>query len=286
MTTVSPIKVSNDKIIEDIRYYLDLNRSPYSNIDGDLLLLAFTPVCDVETQTLLEKRYSRCNHDTLKIIGDKICIGTFTDILYEYVQLSADSGLYTKLMNTLMDSKTLTNIMTDREVCNLIRSPSYRTDKFPNYCSDSLKALVGAMFIHFSDHQMDFMELIKHWFLRSTALPFKIHKLFNSLHYKSRIPVYFYNDKEGIVSELPSTMTENDIADKCIILNTLPTISDIYTLLNWYYQGPLLNHHIYIIEGEPNGQRRSIGEGITHQIAINNAINFLKLGRYIYISNK
>lgn len=121
-------------------------------------------------------------------------------LLYYYLRLSQNPGMYTSLNEELTNNKSLNKLMVDKNVCNLVRTEKYYIDDTQsssiNPCSDSFKALIGALYIYFKNLNMDYIENIKYWLLKNTQLPFLIYQTFVDMNIKSLFPVYFVNNRK------------------------------------------------------------------------------------------
>lgn len=314
---IVPLIAKDDDIIYLIRNVFGFTEYPYEDMDSDMILLAFTPKCqfNLESSSRLKDKYGTCDHQILELYGDRILYGVIANILYELFGLTMTPHFYTTLNSILTKNRFLTDIMIDKQACELVRSQQYVIKeglKFHNQCADSFEALIGAIFIHLKTKRVDYMTQIKNWLLKNTGLPYVLKQYLNENGFSEKI-VYVVNDRETLrrnwikgyellKSELVNqrssinnetyqylinaystlqNVTIDDFSFTGIIINDNTFLSKIFEYLQWPYSGPILTDNGYIIEGIPNGISTVIGTGESADEAIDSAGNYLLLRGYI-----
>lgn len=309
--TIIPLNLEYNDLVSLIRKVFGLNEDPYENMDSYIILLAFVPKCNFTPDLLNEfnNRYGTCDHQTLEFYGDRILYGVIANIIYDFFGLTMNPHFYTTLNSILTKNRLLTDIMIDKQACELVRSRPYSIRegaKFHNICADSFEALIGAIFIHLKTIRLDYMTHIKNWLLKNTGLPYVLKQYLNDVGFSDKT-VYVINDRdklrtqwihgyetlqdnliarkslidtntyEYLISAYSKSkdVTINDFAFTGIIINPNTSLDKMFDHLKWPYFGPVQNDNGYIIEGIPGGIPTVIGSGSSPQEAIENAINYL-----------
>jgi dsRNA-specific ribonuclease len=291
--TIITDKDSDDIIIDKIRSTFNFNEDPFNSIDDDLLIMAFTPKCNIShpKYNKIKSKYGICDHQSLEFYGDKIFYSVIMSLLYDFFGLKKTPGFYSKLTSELTNNSLLTDLMINKSACQFVRSNNYDIvyglKKFHNTCADSLEALIGVMYIHFRTKRVDYTGIIKHWLLKNTPFPFIVKKFLNKQGYND-IPVYVINDRKYLL-EMWSTnnkdiLRELDFAYSGIIFNDDDTLQHIYKLLNWEYIEQFING-VYNIYGKPNGIDQILGSGENIEEAVQNTFSVL-IGRGFIVHMK
>lgn len=211
---ISQIKTdskSDTELVTELRQRLGLNQYPYSDIDDDLIILAFTfdeIKNSKETNRRLLQKYGTKNLQSLEAIGDKILYGVVGGIIHDTVGLTRKPHFISQAISYMTNNRTLLEIMSERSVCPLLRSKNYTIDlskqKFHNRCSDSFESLISAMYIHLTYKKLNQIEYIKNWILKYTIFPVLLYNYFieNGEDYN----VYKINDVDMIQLNLERKM--------------------------------------------------------------------------------
>lgn len=218
----------------------------------------------------------------------------------------------TDLIQNLTDNRVLTDIMLNKKGCPFVRTENYKIidkpSKFHNVCADSFEAMIGAMFYHVQQLNLDTVKIIKMWLLQNTDIVFYITAYLKEEGMDSS-RVYTLLDKQKLVEKANSKMrnllhdleelkqdlnpelyeslratihdnfvsTIDEFASRAILIDTEDSLQEIYRKLGWVYQEPQFDTDIegYTVEGYPNSYRKRIGYGDTPQEAILDARQYL-----------
>lgn len=313
-----------NRIIEDIRTTFGLNEPPFNEMDDDLLLLAFIPTCQhtkISPTTLnrLKKKYGSCVHQTLEFYGDRVFYAVISSILYEIFGLENNQKVLTQITNYLASNRFLTDLMLNKEACNLVRYSKYTIKEHPkvhNICADSFEALIGTLFIYLKDRDLNYVETIKRWVVKNTHLPFFLNKYLRSIQDTSA--VYTIPDKERLIRNIKERQNDElsyleslkkdldpeeyqvfreemennlhasieDFASRSLIINHDDSLSTIYRSLKWEYQDPIYSPdtETYHVVGFPNGKEKIIGTGLNEKEAESDALQYLIQMGYIILT--
>lgn len=311
---INPIQGTTPFIVNKIRETFGLDEYPFSEMEDDILLLAFTPICQEDSieYPIFTQKYRTCDHQTLEFYGDRILYGIIADIMYDFFEFTMTPQFYTSLNILITGNRLLTDLMMEKGGCELVRSKRYyieeRGKTFHNPCADTLEALIGAMYSHFRSKKTPYNSHIKNWLLKNTVLPYVLRSYLNDFGFTNK-QVYVVNNriklmkewikdrtkvKENIIANkryLSETnfintldrldkdlkVTEQDFAFTGFIVDPTTSIIEIFSYLKWDYEGPMWNRidGTFYIEGSPNGIRNTIGIGRDKQNAVASTISFL-----------
>jgi hypothetical protein len=316
--TIIPIQSSDEDIVSHVRDIFGLYEYPYDDMDDDIILLAFVPskMISSDRSNNFKYKYGTDNHQSLEFYGDKILYGVIASILYELFGLSMTPHFYSTLNANLTKNRLLTDLMMDKNSCNLVRTTIYNINvtgrqKFHNVCADSFEALIGAIFIHLKIKRLDYMIHIKNWLLKNTGLPFVLKKYLNDMGFEDKV-IYVVNDREKLLERWKNAyellkrdlstktpfidkmvydslmrsyskaqdISEKDFSFTGIIINPNSDIKQIFTSLQWPFSEPFLKYNNYIMEGYPNGIPTTIGIGSTPKESIADAMIFMNSRGY------
>lgn len=315
--------LSEDEIIKDVRKKLSFDKPPFSTIDNDLILLAFIPFCQAnsyvskQTRDRLMKKFRICDHQSLEFYGDSILYAVIADILYSLFELNNSPAFLTQIKQYFTNNRFLTDIMLEKEVCSNIRSINYTIHDtktgFHNRCADSFEAVIGIMYIHLRDNNVDPIKIIKEWILHNTNIPFHLNKYLNQMGINNNF-VFTQIDKNELISklnnktdqlienleamdpeddlyqnlleaiELQHTKTLDDFASRTIIVSQDDKLQTIYRKLGWkYHIGFNSELNLFEIVGYPNNTPKIIGVGETVEETLNDALEYLILTGHIVL---
>lgn len=267
---IIPKVISRFHLIIEIKNIFGLNEFPYLNMDEDLILISFIPKCyhvpDIK-ERLINKYYG-CSRETLEFLGDKILSLVIISILDTFLGIGRSRNIYDDLYSRLGSNRLLTDIMLDKDACNLIRTQKYlireTKGKFHNTCADSFKALIGALFIHLDENVLDYVTHIQYWLFKNTKFPLFFKEFLNERKL-FKILVYLINNRKKILDTLLSyyntlifnlkqqkddydpeiyanilkgysdeiKITENILPEVAYIVNKSDTIDNILSILGW-----------------------------------------------------
>lgn len=129
---------------------------------------------------------------------------------------------YSVLNRDLTKNRLLTDLMINKNACNLVRSNfnyriGVRKGQFHNICADSFEALIGAIFVHLKTRRLDYMLYIKNWLLKNTELPFVLKKHLNDMGYENKT-VYIVNNRKYLLDEW---IQQYEMLKNQLIMNSL-----------------------------------------------------------------
>lgn len=272
---IKPLTLSAETFVERVKKSFGLNVPPFSSIDSELLLLAFTASCSFLSPPFkrdLISHFGVCNFQSLEFYGDRVLYDVTSLILYDTFGLEATPSFLTQVTSFLTNNRSLTDIMINKNACSLVRSPPYMIKegrKFHNLCADSFEALVGALFIHLINLNLDHSLYITSWILRNTSLPAFL---------------YEYLADKGINALVYSPVTKEELESRegkgeknsSLLTYTNKPLSQIYAELGWKYSPPIKEKKgVYLLYGEPNGEEKVIAEGKTSKEAEKRGLQYL-----------
>lgn len=324
-TKIRTINTGNAKLVNIIKDTFGLNDEPFSDIDDDLLLLAFIPEYSNVSKSIksrLRKKYDTDSNETLEFFGDRILYGIIANILYDMFGLGNNPKFLTQATIYLTNNRLLTDIMLDKKACGFVRSNDYvindRGSRFHNMCADSLEALIGALYVHLTEKRLDQTHYITQWLLKNTNITFYLREYLDTIG-RYTVQVYNSNDKEALLQEnmrnneqvlatLESLKDDldydvyqglydivssdipniDDFAETSIVVRSNTPLQSIYQQLGWTYENPEYDSllEVYYIYGYPRGIRKPIANGTTPEEAIENAYTYLKNMGYIYVTKE
>jgi hypothetical protein len=318
--SVTTLNKPIEQLLIDIRQTFGLNKPPYNTIDNDLLILAFIPTCNIKgvNTNRLRGKFGTCSHQSLEFYGDRILYNVIISIIYNIFGLDNNPEFLTKITNYLTSNRTLTDLMIDKNACRYVRRPNYvikeTGGKFHNPCADSLEALIGALFVHFSRQGENYVLLIREWMILNTNIIQYLGDYLDTLRKKGS-DIYTLSDKQYLLEQVRAKQnnfldileavrenigeenyqfyrqlieeenmpTLNDFATKTLIVPPNDTLTNIYSRLNWKYERPTYDSELSLYEvcGYPNGKKSLIGSGFTLKDAVTDAYEYLVLMGYI-----
>ncbi|CAN5578789.1 hypothetical protein BH23THE1_BH23THE1_32530 [soil metagenome] len=276
--TVRTLQLDEYSSIDAIRRSFGLNVPPFDSIDDDLILMAFTPRCSIDsrisrtTSNRWKDKFGICGHQSLEFYGDRILYDVVASIIYDLFGLSNTPGFLSKLMNHLTSNRVLTDIMLNKDACKLLRTHNYvilgTRDRFHNSCADSLEALIGVLFVHFKSHNVDHVSYIREWLLKNTTFPFFLQEYLTQVG-TNTAAIYTIPDKEELIKQLAQNKLNllsslenirsdigdelyfnlremfqtdpvdlNEFASRSIIVDPNTQLNQIYQMLGWNYERP------------------------------------------------
>lgn len=318
---VQTSRVSEKQVIRDIRASFGLDRAPFTDMDDNLILLAFTPTCgggmiSRETERIIQNTYGACNFETLEFYGDKILYDVMVGIFYGIFGLTNTPQFLTNLMSYMTRNRTLTDIMLNKGACKYLRTRTYiiREDRnFHNICADAFEALIGALYVHLNLLGLNHVTYITEWLLKNTETSFLLREYLNSVGMDNTL-VYNAVDRENLVGRINSyreddlqrlenlrpqlgedlyynilgalredLVSEGDFAPFSVIVDVNEPLHSIYDKLQWNYFAPEYDEVFerYFIDGYPGGKEKIIGIGKSPEDAIEDARNYLLHMGYI-----
>lgn len=327
MIKIKTLKISSKDLVREIRNKFNLNEPIFNDIDDDLLLLAFTPKCNGfsaenrSNKNIFNKKYNTCDFESLEFYGDIILYNVINEIIYDIFGLSANPGLLTDIKQYLTNNRILTDIMLNKNGCELLRIDDYKIEeksKFHNYCSDAFEALIGALFIHLHNKNIDYINPIKNWIIKNTDISDYIYEYLNDIQIYNRgifkgiknkeiienleiiknnelnnlenlrinddITEEMYNDfKNSIIEKYNDDILKINPAIKSLVIDINTDIKTIFNKLHWKYELPIYmyDYDIYYFYGYPNNIKTLIGVGDSKESAIEDGIQYLLTNGYI-----
>nr|WIL04707.1 ribonuclease III [Cedratvirus duvanny] len=318
---VQTSRVSEKQVIREIRESFGLNQYPFTDMDDNLILLAFTPTCggniiSRNTQKIIQNTYGTCNFQTLEFYGDRILYDVFTGIFYGMFGLTNTPQFLTNLMSYMTKNRTLTDIMLNKGACKYLRSRTYtiREDRsFHNICADAFEALIGALYVHLNQTGLNHVTYITEWLLKNTEVSFLLRQYLNSVGMDNTL-VYNAVDRESLINKINSyreedlqrleklrpelgeelyfsilnaleeeLVSEEDFAPFSVIVDVNEPLYSVYDKLEWTYSAPEYDDTFgrYFVYGYPGGKEKIIGVGETPEEAIEDTRNYLLHMGYI-----
>lgn len=281
---VNTFKGSFDEFIKLVRSTFNLNEYPWDTIDDGLLYLTFVPKCKNTYPKIVEK-YKACSHQTLETYGDKILGMIITMITFDSIQLRDTPGLITKINVQLNSNRTLTDVMINKNACQLIRSSDFvitEDNKVHNRCADSFEALLGTLFIQTYYYlKIDPLLHIKKWIEKNTDMLHRLHNIIQSdyvVHQPNNLQSLIQNieSDENVIKRLP-----NIISQESVIISNQNKFDDAMKRLGWKHQIKTKDGLFYIY----NDKDELIGVGTDIDDAKENSVEYLtKLG-YVTVSD-
>lgn len=182
--TVSTIRAEDAEIVRLIRAQFMLEGTgPLSQIDDNLLLLAFSPnmkALSRSTANYITTTYHVSSHQSLEFFGDRILYSLVARAIIETYGLRITPGHATQLTHFMTSNQNLTNFMQGRGSCELVRvRGTVDTATKHNPCVDSLEALIGALYYHLLS-QATCTDIMYEWFLEL----FDINQLINKFDHE------------------------------------------------------------------------------------------------------
>ena len=110
---INPIQGTTPFIVNKIRETFGLDEYPFSEMEDDILLLAFTPICQEDSieYPIFTQKYRTCDHQTLEFYGDRILYGIIADIMYDFFEFTMTPQFYTSLNILITGNRLLTDLM-------------------------------------------------------------------------------------------------------------------------------------------------------------------------------
>lgn len=147
----------HDVVAEHLKNTI-LNYDLIRNIDNDLVLLAILdPGTNISTKlkNRLLKKYKMINYDKIEFLGDAVLELIVREIILKKNLSVPDMA---KLTSKIVRNVSLICLMNDRKLCN-------RSITIKKSCVDVFEAIVGAVYIHLNDYDINVIKIMNNWFV-------------------------------------------------------------------------------------------------------------------------
>lgn len=141
-------------------------------IDDDLILLSIIEPGTILNNSIKEKllkKYGSHHYDKLEFLGDSVLELIISDILYNK---NLSPGQMTKIRSSIVRNVSLICLMNDKKICNT-------TIAVKKSCADVFEAIVGAVYIHLNDYNVNPIKIMINWLNNVWHMDFIINDIIN-----------------------------------------------------------------------------------------------------------
>lgn len=133
----------------------------FPDIDKELILLAIDKN-SIRDERKLRERYAikRMDYQTLEYLGDSVLDLITNSFVIDRYDLSLNGKEYNFIKSEFVRNNNLTQLSIDLGICDEL-FPDYDIRNKHNICSDTLEAIIGAIWLQYRDSNI---EKIKNWF--------------------------------------------------------------------------------------------------------------------------
>ncbi len=138
------------KLVKDVRADLNLNSGIWKDMDGTLVLLAFTHPSALQYSLLPAnivrnmKKYEATDYEKFEFLGDRVLDMIISDWLVRKTWKYATPKLYSKLKSDVVKNSALECYMMTRDLCD--KYVGFNVGK--KTCADIFEAIIGVLYYY------------------------------------------------------------------------------------------------------------------------------------------